>query len=59
MRCEYCNGEWVNEDIFSGDGVTVEILDSTLIITDHTGAFIHINYCPMCGRRLQDVKEVE
>lgn len=53
MSCKYCNGELLFLEETSL--VEVEILNGELdICTDDERVQIPINYCPMCGERLEE-----
>ena len=53
VMCEYCNGELLFGN--ASTWVEVEILDGELdICTDDMRVQIPINYCPMCGERLEE-----
>ena len=52
MSCKYCDGELLFLEETSW--VEVEILNGELdICTDDERVQIPINYCPMCGERLE------
>jgi hypothetical protein len=56
--CTYCNGDLAL--LCKDGGLSIRINDSDLLV-DHDGdeLVIHddvkLNYCPMCGRKLEDV----
>lgn len=58
--CEFCN-EYNNKYI-EKDNLSIEICETRLCINyngRHEGSslYININFCPMCGRKLEEVNE--
>ena len=53
MKCEYCNGdEVISESI--PENFEVDIYKNRLFIYTHDDRFIvPINYCPMCGVKME------
>jgi len=68
--CEYCNVGDKNKKIYDRGGLDVSVADysyskATLDIDVFTGieygsleAEVKINYCPMCGRKLNTVGSI-
>lgn len=60
--CEYCNNNksFGNKKIIKNDDVDVFIVDDilyTLIVEKYIGYQEYINYCPMCGDKInKDLK---
>lgn len=65
--CKYCNTTkettLIDNSIIDGEGIAVSLnakLGDLIIDTEHDSGCLcdfmstHINYCPMCGRKLAD-----
>lgn len=67
MGCEFCNGK--ENEIESHDdyptvylvtqikGRALNVEYNAYSIDSSFGADFHINYCPMCGRKLEEMKD--
>lgn len=58
--CEYCNTDlsYGTKELHSFDGMDIFIGNETLIINDNPSnstTRIEIQYCPMCGRKFEDI----
>lgn len=57
--CEYCNGSGkrflVDDDIPFGSYNNIRIAGDKAFLDDADGFSIRIKFCPMCGRRLEEV----
>ena len=57
--CEYCNGSGkcfiVDDDIPFGSYNSIRLDGDKAFLDDADGLSIRIKFCPMCGRRLEEV----
>jgi hypothetical protein len=57
--CEYCNGSGkhflVDDDIPFGSYNSIRLAGDKAFLDDADGFSIRIKFCPMCGRRLEEV----
>ena len=57
--CEYCNGSGkrfiVDDDIPFGSYNSIRLDGNKAFLDDADGFSIRIKFCPMCGRRLEEV----
>ena len=61
--CEYCNDEF-NHDMSYIRNFSVEKRNNNLLITydgqyDYERCLVPINFCPMCGKNLNDTNKEE
>jgi len=54
--CPFCKNEFDNKKVDVNEFISAFIINGELLVTSDTvEIFIPINYCPMCGRKLEDV----
>ncbi|GGC98199.1 hypothetical protein [Enterococcus wangshanyuanii] len=54
--CQYCQGEYFNRPIYDTDYIKAFIEDESNVLViddDFVTSSVEINYCPMCGRKLE------
>lgn len=67
-KCNFCNTETKESNVYDSLGRSVEIYDRRLLVTDryreYAGGMLQtqqsslpINFCPMCGRALEQGEE--
>lgn len=57
-KCKYCQYSIGNESIYESNCIDLEVFDNHLLIDvgiqyEGTKERAKINYCPMCGRKLE------